>query len=128
MGNMNLFFGLITAGCGIYCLYLWGKIKVSGSVPDGAMILPRGCTMDECLDAEEFLKAAMPRLLLFGLLIVFFGLVTLADVYFDFLNVWTAELSAGMRLLILELVTCIIPLAVVIWFAASLRRLQKRLF
>ena len=128
MGNMNLFFGLITAGCGIYCLYLWGKIKFSGLVPDGCMILPRGSTIDECVDKEEFLKAAMPRLMIFGLLILFFGLVTLADVYFEFLNLWTADLTVGMRLLILELVTCIIPLGVVVWFAISLRRVQNRLF
>ena len=128
MGNMNLFFGLITAGCGVYCLYLWGKIKMTGKVDDGNMILPRGSTMDECLDAGEFLKVAMPRLMLFGLLILFFGLVTLGDVYFGFLNLWTEALSAGMRLLVLELVTCIIPLAVVIWFAISLRRLQNKFF
>ena len=128
MGNMNLFFGLITAGCGVYCLYLWGKIKVSGTVSDNNMILPRGKSMAQCLDKEEFLHMAMPRLLVFGLLILFFGLVTLADVYFGFLDLWTAGLSVGMRLLVLELVTCILPLGVVIWFGVSLRRVQNRLF
>ena len=128
MGNMNLMFGLITAGCGVYCLYLWAKILLKGKVPDGCMILPRGSTMDECLDPEGFMAHAMPRLLIFSVLIMFFGLLTLADVYFDLLNVWTAGLSAGMRLLILELVTCFIPLGVVIWFGVSMRRVQKRLW
>lgn len=128
MGNMNLFFGLITAGCGVYCLYQWGKIKSSGAVPDGSMILPRGSTMDQCLDEEEFLKEIMPRLMLFGVLILFFGLLTLADVYFGLFDLWLAELSVGMRLLVLELITCILPLGAVIWFAVSLRRVQKRLF
>ena len=128
MGNMNLIFGLITAGCGVYCLYQWGKIKTSGSVPDGCLILPRGSTMDECLDGEMFLKAAMPRLMIFGVLILFFGLLTLADVYFGLFDLWLAELSAGMRLLVLELITCIVPLGAVIWFAVSLRRVQNKLF
>lgn len=128
MGDMNLMFGLITAGCGIYCLYLWGKIRLSGKVPDGCMILPRGCTMDECIDPEGYLAHAMPRLLIFSVLILLFGLVTLADVYFGLIDLWTAGLSVGMRLLVLELVTCIVPLAVVIWFGVSLRRMQKRLW
>lgn len=128
MGNMNLMFGLITTGCGVYCLYLWGKIRASGKVPDGCMILPRGCTMEQCLDEALFLKAAMPRLMIFGLLISLFGIVTLAEAYFQVFDVWTAELSVGLRLLVLELVTCIIPLGVVIWFGVSLRRVQKKLF
>lgn len=128
MANMNLMFGLITVGCGIYCLYLWGKIRFTGKVPDGCMILPRSCTIDDCLDSELFLKSAMPRLLIFALLIFFSGLITLVDAYFNLLDLWTRELTAMMRLLVLELVTCIIPLAVVIWFGVSLRRVQKRLF
>ena len=128
MGNMNLFFGLIMSGCGVYCLYQWLKIKKSGSVPDGNMILPRGASMNECIDAEEFLRAIMPRFMVFGLIILFFGLVTLADYYLDFLNLWTAALTPGMRLLVLELVTCIIPFGVVIWFAVCLRRTQNKLF
>lgn len=128
MGNMNLMFGLITTGCGVYCLYLWLKIKLSGQVPDGAMILPRGYTMGDCLEPEEFMAHAMPRLMIFAVLILFFGVLTIADAYFDLINQWTAHLSGGMRLLVLEIVTCIVPLAVVIWFGVSLRRVQKRLF
>lgn len=128
MGNMNLIFGLITAGCGIYCLYLWFKIRTTGKVPEGSMILPRGGSIDDCLDAQEFLAAAMPRLLIFSVLILLFGLLTLADAYFGLINVWTADLSAGLRLLVLELITCILPLCVVIWFGVSMRRLQNKLF
>lgn len=128
MENMNLFFGLLSTGCGIYCLYLWLRIARSGSIPDGSIVVPRGSTMAQCLDADEFRSAISPRLLIFSLLIIVDGAFTLADSAFGLLDAWTAAMSLGMRLLILELVTCIIPLGVVIWFAAALRSIQKRLW
>ena len=128
MGNMNLFFGLITAGCGIYCLYLWIKIRVTNRIPDGCMILPKGLSIDDCIDRTEYLAHILPRLMIFGVLITVFGAITLAEVYFPFFDALTADLTVGMRLLLLETVTCFIPLAVVIWFCVSMRRAQKRLF
>lgn len=128
MGDINLVFGVITAGCGIYCLWQWIKIRKTGVIADNSMILPRDCTADSCIDLEEFLAQIMPRLLVFGVLITLFGLFGLADAAFGFLDQWMAGATDGMRLLVLELVTCIIPLAVVIWFAVCLRRIQKRLW
>ena len=128
MGNMDLIFGLIMTGCGIYCLYSWGKIRATGKVPDGAMILPVGHSEGDCLDLQEYLSHIMPKFLILSILVTLFGCVTLGNAYFSILDVWTAAMTPGMRLLVLELVTCFIPLGVVIWFAICLRRAQKRFF
>lgn len=128
MGNMDLIFGLIMTGCGIYCLYTWGKIRATGKVPDGAMILPVGHSQDDCLDLPEYLSVIMPKFLIVSILVTVFGGIMLAEAYLDVLDILTASMSAGMRLLVLELFTCILPLGAVIWFAICLRRTQKRFF
>ncbi len=128
MGNMDLIFGLIMTGCGIYCLYTWGKIRATGKVPDGAMILPVGHSEDDCLDLEEYLSFIMPKFLIVSILVVLFGGIMLANAYLSVLDTWTAGMAPGLRLLVLELITCFIPLGVVIWFAVCLRRAQKRFF
>lgn len=128
MIDMNFLFGVITGGCGIYCLYLWCKIHFGKQVPDNCMIVPREQTMAQCVDEEEFLGYMMPRLLIFGVVILAFGLVGLAEYYFGLLDGVTQGLSVEMRLLVLELITCIVPLLVVIWFAVCLKKIHKRLW
>lgn len=128
MIDMNFLFGVITGGCGIYCLYLWLKIRGSKTIPDNCMLVPREQTMAQCIDAEEYQSYIMPRLLIFGVVLLVFGLLGLGDYYFGIFDGVTAGLSAGMRLLVLELATCILPLLVVIWFGVCLRKSQKRLW
>lgn len=128
MDNFNLLFGLITTGCGIYCLYLWIRIRRLGKLPEGCFLIPKGCKSDECVDEEEYRQLLQPRLLIFSLFISVVGFFTLADAAFGLLETWTAAMSVGMRLLIMELATCIIPLVVVIWFGLDLRRIQKKLW
>lgn len=128
MTNMNFLFGIITFGCGVYCLYLWCKIHFGKQVPDSCMLVPREQTMAQCVDGEEFLGYIMPRFLIFSVVILAFGIFGLADYHFGILNVWTQGLSAGMRLLVLELATCIMPLLVVIWFGVCLKKIHKRLW
>ena len=128
MTDMNFLFAVIMAGCGVYCLYLWGKIHFGGQIPDSCMLVPREATMAQCIDAEEFAGYIMPRFLIFGAVILIFGIFGLADHYFGLLDMWTGALSAGMRLLVMEIVTCIVPLLVVIWFAVCLKKIHKRLW
>ena len=128
MDSMNHLFGMITLGCGIYCLYVWIKIHTSGKVPPNSVLLPKDCTMDKCLDPEEFITYVQPRLLIFSILIIGFGLFSVIDVYLGLMDAMTAGLSELMRLLVLEAMTCILPLAAVIWFAVCLRKIQKLLW
>lgn len=128
MGNINLFFCLIIALCGVYCLYLWAKIRFGGKMPEKNMLMPPEQSMKDCADPEEFEAYMKPRLLIFGAFVFVVGLFGMADVMFGWLQCWTAGLSSGLQLTIELLATCVLPLAGLIWFAVSLRNIQKKLW
>lgn len=128
MQELNSMFGLITGGCGIYFLYLWLKIQRSGQIPEKFPLLSKENTMKNCLDAEEFVDYIRPRLLIFSLALTVFGFFGVANGYLGLINDWTQGWSPYVQLLVLELVSCVIPLAVLIWFAVCLSRAQKRLW
>ena len=125
MSDLNLIFGLITLGCGIYCLLSYRKMRTTGIIPPNSMILPKDRTIEQCLDKEFFLSYMMPRLLVFSVLICLCGIFSLVNDWLGLIKAWTQTLSPMAYLLILEGATCFLPLAVVIWFAACLKKAHK---
>lgn len=128
MNNMNSYFSIITLGCGVYCLYVWFQVHRGAALSQNNLILPRDKTLDDCLDKAEFLHYVKPRLLVFSILIMLSGAFGMVNDQLGLIDQWTAGMSDGMHLLVLELLTCFLPLAIVIWFAVSLRRIHKALW
>ena len=128
MDSMNNIFSLIMLGCGIYCLYVWLRIHRTGEIPANSIILPKDRTMDSCLDPEEFQSYIKPRLLVFSILIILFGVFGLVDAQLNLVVSLADGLSPLLRLLVIELVNFLLPFAVVIWFGVCLYRIQKQLW
>lgn len=128
MENVLLLFTVVMLAYGLYCLYLWVKIHRSGQMPEKSLILSQDFPMKRCIDPAEYLRYMKPRLLIFGIAITVFGLFCLADAALGLLDGWTAGFSTAARLLIMELVTCVIPLGILVWFAVCTHRIQKRLW
>ncbi|MBP3634041.1 MAG: hypothetical protein J6J43_05670 [Oscillospiraceae bacterium] len=119
MGNLDGFFSLIIMCYGIYSLYLWFTCR-KGQISDNCMLVPRDETMAGCVDAEAYKAYILPRLLVFGALIAFFGLLGVIDAY----TTLTEGLSIFLRLAVL----IVVPFAVLIWFAVCLKRMHKKLW
>lgn len=126
MDSMNNIFSLIMLGCGIYCLYVWLRIHRTGEIPANSIILPKDRTMDTCLDPEQFRDYIQPRLLVFSILIILFGVFGLVDAQLNLVVSLADGLSPLLRLLVIELVNFLLPFAVVIWFGVCLYRIQKQ--
>ena len=79
---MDLFMivDVLVAGCGVYCLGQWWKLKQAGHLVDCKVIFPNGCNAANCRDPEGFYTYIMPRFLIFSLVTFFSGLfATLND-------------------------------------------------
>lgn len=123
-----LFFDIIMLAYGIYCLYVWVKLRKTGVMPEKSMLLSQELPMKNCIDPEEYVRYMKPRLLVFGITLVIFAAFCLANSAFGLVAAWTASMEVLARLFVEMLLTCLLPLAVLIWFAVSIHRIQNRLW
>ena len=73
MGIINL----IILGSGIYVLYAWYNMKVSGEINE-TLLFGKGDELKKCKDKEGFLRKTSPAVLLLGIIVTIFGaLITL---------------------------------------------------
>lgn len=61
----------LLAGC--YGLSLCAKVRMSGKLEDIKILMPRRVKLEECLDAEAFIKRIWPWMAAFGAAIVLNG-------------------------------------------------------
>lgn len=126
--SILLLFDIIMLGYGIYCLYIWLKLRKTGVMPEKSLLLSQELPMKNCIDPEEYVQYMKPRLFVFGLLISILALFCLVDEFFGLMAGWTASMELIPALLVEFFVTCALPLAVLIWFGVCTYRIQKRLW
>ena len=120
-------FALIIGVCGIYCLYLWVKILITKQVPKDFVLLSKEYPIEKCKEPEAFRTYLKPRLLVFSLVVTVFGLFGAANSYFGLIDGWLS-VSGTLQMVVSVLLTCVIPLAALIWFAVCISRAQKRMW
>lgn len=126
--SMMLLFDVIFLAYGAYSLYVWFRLKKTGKMPEKCLLQSQGLPMDRCLDPEGYVEFLRPRVLVFGILLLAFGGFCIADTLYGLLNTWLAGMELLPQLLIASLVTWLLPLGILIWFAVSLRRIQNKLW
>ena len=120
IGLMNL----ITLGGGIYSLYAWFQMR-GGTIPPNFALQNRDLPREKCLDEEYYVSYMRPRLLVLALILIAFGAFNLLDAQFGLLQAWIPE---SAYLLVSFVVGSLIPLAVIVWFAVCLSKIQKELW
>lgn len=119
--------GLILGLCGVYCLYLWVKIVVTGQVPQDFPLLSKEYPVNKCREPEVFLAYLKPRLLTLSLIVTVFGLFGAADGHYKLIENWLPGFTVLQTVLAVAF-TCVIPLAGLIWFTVCMGRAQKRMW
>ena len=131
MNNATNFLGifpLIYLACALYCLYQWLQIRRTGAIPNGFILLSKEYPMDRCADPEEYRAYLQPRLLIFSLLLLVFGIIGTLEVFHGLLTNLTAGMEGWAGTLLRELFQSILPFANLAWFAVCLVKIQRKLW
>ena len=126
--HILLFFDIIMLGYGIYCLYIWLKLRKTGVMPEKSLLLSQELPMKNCIDPQEYVEYMKPRLLVFGILISVIAAFCLADEAVGLMAGWTASMETLPAVLVEFAATCALPLIVLIWFGVCTYKIQKRLW
>lgn len=128
MSSWNYLFSLVTLGLGVYGMVVWFRVRKTGKIPANSILLPKGRSLDDCIDVEVYLDYMMPRLLIFSILIFLFGVFSVADTLLDLIGQWTAGMSDLWQGLVIQLLTCMLPMGIVLWFALCVHKIQRELW
>ncbi len=128
MSSMNYIFSVVMLVMGIYGLRMWISVRKTGDVPAGSVLLPRDRTLADCMDEDAFLDYIRPRLLIFSVLNVLYGLFSAADTALDLIGTWVVNMPDRLAGLTIQLLTSVLPMAIFVWFALALNKIQKDLW
>lgn len=72
--------GIMVLGCGIYSLYAYWQMKVTGII-NTVILIGKEYTQDMCRDRDAYLKKALPAVLVFALTSVVYGVIDVVHFY-----------------------------------------------
>lgn len=114
MGDISGIFGIIGLACGIYVFYACYQVKIKGEINTSVM-LSKSIDPAKCSDKKAYLKEAFPKLLILAVSATAYGVTELLNTY---------VMKVGMVLP----VTMVIAVIVLIWFAVSIMKMNKKYF
>lgn len=80
MGNIWSIMDLIFAGAGIYVLYAYVLLKTKGEITT-SILMSKDVNIRKCKDIEGYKRFVMPKILVFGIITVFHGVLGLVNSY-----------------------------------------------
>ena len=114
MNGMEGIFGIIGIGAGLYSLYAWIQLKFKGII-NTSILVPKDTTIKKCKDKEAYRAAAGPKLLVLAVVLILYGAEDLYNTYVQ---------STGK----LFWVMLVLVLAVLVWFAWTVKKLNAKYF
>lgn len=80
MEDFNLILDLIGLGCGVYCMYTWLKLTLSGRLFKNSLLVPKEKAVEDCLDEDGYVMYMKPRLGVLAVVTLLYGIaITLND-------------------------------------------------
>ena len=76
MGSMISIIGLITLGCGLYCLYGAWIMRTKGEIKQ-ALVLSQDINLKSCKDTKGYCKEAKVLLFILGAVVTVYSIVDL---------------------------------------------------
>lgn len=86
MDNYNMIFNAITLAAGIYCLYVWFKLKKAGKLFENQLLVPKDSKPADCLDEAGYIRFIAPCLLILGLVCVLTGVLCIVDMEYQIIS------------------------------------------
>ena len=112
MNGMEGIFGIIGIGAGLYSLYAWFQLKFKGII-NTSILVPKDTNIKKCKDKEAYRAAAGPKLLVLAVVLILYGAEDLYNTYVQ---------STGK----LFWVMLVLVLAVLVWFAWTVKKLNEK--
>lgn len=117
MNNMDSiwgFIGVIVFACGVYALYAFIKMKMTGEI-NATLLLGKDYIYKKCKNKDAFIKKAGPALLVFGIVALVYGAIDVIHCY-----VYSME--------IVDTVGMIVFFIVLVAFAVYTTKLKREYF
>ncbi len=117
MDNMDSiwgFIGVIVFACGVYALYAFIKMKMTGEI-NATLLLGKDYIYKKCKNKDAFIKKAGPALLVFGIVALVYGAIDVIHCY-----VYSME--------IVDTVGMIVFFIVLVAFAVYTTKLKREYF
>ena len=117
MDNMDSiwgFIGVIVFSCGVYALYAFIKMKMTGEI-NATLLLGKDYIYKKCKNKDAFIKKAGPALLVFGIVALVYGAIDVIHCY-----VYSME--------IVDTVGMIVFFIVLVAFAVYTTKLKREYF
>lgn len=114
--NDSMFDLILTAmyiGCGGYCIYTYFIQKKAGELLANKILCPNNGDPKTCKKPEEYIRYMLPRILILGIGMMFFGGLFLLNRYFG-----SGSMAASLAL-------TTVPLVLLIWYAVIQRKAVK---
>ena len=118
MGNIMSFFGIIFFAAGVYSLYAWYKMTLTGEI-NTTLLLGKGTDPKTCKDTPGFLRKAKPVVLIFGIVATAYGAVD---------TVFNMVFPESGILYIIDIILMVAFLIVLILFIVYTGKLRKEFF
>lgn len=74
---LDVLITILLVGAGGYALYACGRLKKGNELIENKILYPSNCPPEACLDPEGFISYILPRMSLFGIACVVFGIAVL---------------------------------------------------
>ena len=117
MDNMDSiwgFIGVIVFACGVYALYAFIKMKMTGEI-NATLLLGKDYIYKKCKNKDAFIKKVGPALLVFGIVALVYGAIDVIHCY-----VYSME--------IVDTVGMIVFFIVLVAFAVYTTKLKREYF
>lgn len=111
--SMFAFFDMISLGAGVYVLYVWYRLQAVGRLFENSLLIPKDSRIKDCVDPDGYIRYLKPRLLVLGVFLLLFGIVSMVNRSLQFYGDSV------------ELALIFVSLAVIIWYAVCNRKAVK---
>ena len=96
-----MIFDYISIGCGVYILYTFVKLMIYGRLFANSLLIPSGKKPEDCDDPAGYIAYVKPRLLVVGIVVLVFGIVSLINESLQFFTFAASMASVGFTFLVL---------------------------
>ena len=108
------FVSIMAFGCGLYGLYAYIRMKMDGHINE-TLLLGKKYSEHMCRNKEEFVKKALPAVLVFGIVTTAYGVIDMIHCYVKPIQ---AVDSAGL----------VIFLGMLVWYMVYTTKLKNKYF
>ena len=109
-----MMFDFISIGCGVYILYTLIKLQAYGRLFPNSLLIPNGKSPKDCNDPQGYITYLKPRLLILGIFVLLFGLLSLLNESMQFFS------FAGTMIFVA------VTFAVIAWYGVCSTKTFKR--